>query len=110
MPPGRFQDRGATRGADDPCLRSGGDREKGVGGRAHRDNAACIAFANSTAPLEKTKHITNRDRFVRKAVNTKQVKTMKIHTKKQPVDGLTKAIGGDEFKRMRLFLQRGREV
>jgi len=76
----------------------------------HEDNAACIAFANSTAPLEKTKHIANRDRFVREAVNTKQVKIMKIHTKKQPVDGLTKAIGGDEFKRMRLFLQRGREV
>jgi hypothetical protein len=76
----------------------------------HEDNAACIAFANSTAPLEKTKHIANRDRFVREAVNAKQVKIVKIHTKMQPVDGLTKVIGGDEFKKMRLFLQRGREM
>jgi len=70
------------------------------------DNTACIAFANSTAPLEKTKHIANRDRFVREAVNTKQIR--KIHTKDQPVDGLTKAIGGDEFRKIRLFLQRRR--
>ena len=73
----------------------------------HEDNVGCIAFANATAPLERTKHIANRNRFIREAVREGTVKMEKIATINQPANGLTKAVPAREFDKMRLFLQRG---
>jgi len=73
----------------------------------HEDNVGCIAFANSTAPLERTKHIANRNRFIREATRAGEVRMQKIATINQPANGLTKAVPAQEFDKMRLFLQRG---
>jgi len=74
------------------------------------DNAGCISFANSRAPLERTKHIGNRDRFIREVVRAGEVKMEKIATAHHPANGLTKAVGWKEFESMRLFLHRGQLI
>ena len=72
------------------------------------DNVGCIAFANGTCPLEKTKHVENRDRYCREAVRQGIMLPCKIGTKINPVNGLTKEVSRDEQEQMRLFLQRGK--
>jgi hypothetical protein len=72
------------------------------------DNVGCIAFANGSCPLEKTKHITNRDRYCREAVREGIMVPRKIGTKVNPVNGLTKEVSRDEQEQMRLFLQKGK--
>jgi hypothetical protein len=67
-----------------------------------------IAFSNATSPLEKTKHVANRDRYCREAVREGIVVTKKIGTLVNPVNGLTKEVSRDEQENMRKFLQQGR--
>ena len=74
------------------------------------DNVGCIAFANGTCPLEKTKHIANRDRYCREAVSEGIIVPAKIDTRVNPVDGLTKTMGGPAQERLRLFLQSGQHI
>ena len=72
------------------------------------DNVGAIAFSNATSPLEKTKHVANRDRYCREAVREGIVVTKKIGTLVNPVNGLTKEVSRDEQENMRKFLQQGR--
>jgi len=72
------------------------------------DNVGAIAFANGTSPLEKTKHVSNRDRYCRDAVREGVVVPKKIGTLVNPVNGLTKEVSRDDQERTRKFLQQGR--
>jgi len=72
------------------------------------DNVGAIAFANGTSPLEKTKHVANRDRYCRDAVREGVVIPKKIGTLVNPVNGLTKEVSRDDQERTRKFLQQGR--
>lgn len=74
----------------------------------HEDNVGTLAFAKGTCPLEKTKHIANRDRYCREAVNEGIIAPLKIGTKVNPVDGLTKTVGRNEQESLREFLQSGK--
>lgn len=71
------------------------------------DNVGAIAFANGTSPLEKTKHVANRDRYCRDAVREGVVVPKKIGTLVNPVNGLTKEVSRDDQESMRKFLQQG---
>jgi len=73
----------------------------------HEDNVGALAFSKGTCPLEKTKHIANRDRFCREAVREGIVAPLKIGTKDNPVNGLTKVVGPAEQEALRLFLHHG---
>jgi len=72
------------------------------------DNVGAIAFSSRTSPLEKTKHVANRDRYCREAVRDGVIVPRKIATLLNPVNGLTKEVSRDEQENMRKFLQRGR--
>jgi hypothetical protein len=52
------------------------------------DNVGCIAFAKGTCPLEKTKHIANKDRYCREATSEGIIAPMKIGTKDNPVNAV----------------------
>ena len=71
------------------------------------DNVGTIAFAKGTCPLEKTEHIDNRDRYCREAVSERVIAPLKIGTKNNPVNGLTKKVGLAEQEALRRFLHRG---
>jgi len=59
------------------------------------DNVGAIAFSSGTSPLEKTKHVANRDRYCREAVRDGVI-VRKIATLLNPVNGLTKEVSRDE--------------
>ena len=71
------------------------------------DNVGCIAFANGTCPLAKTKHIANRDRFVREVVRDGLVAPQKVLTTLNPANGLTKEVGRAEQMLLSKFLLQG---
>ena len=71
------------------------------------DNVGCIAFAKDTCPLAKTKHIVNRDRFVRELVRDNLVEPKKVLTTRNPANGLTKEVGRAEQTALARFLLRG---
>jgi hypothetical protein len=71
------------------------------------DNVGCIAFAKGTCPLEKTKHIANKDRYCREATSEGIIAPLKIGTKDNPVNALTKTVGPAEQDTLRKFLHRG---
>ena len=65
------------------------------------DNVGCIAFANGTPPLGKTKHIDNRDRYCRDAVAQGIVVPQKIGTSVNPVNALAKEVSRDDQEALR---------
>lgn len=56
------------------------------------DNQSAIHLSKSQAYYEKTKHIDVRLHFVRLEVSKGAVKMLKINTKENPTDMLTKAV------------------
>ena len=45
----------------------------------------------------KTKHIDVKYHFIQEVIDDKQIQLVKVHTKENPIDLLTKGLPGDSF-------------
>jgi hypothetical protein len=79
-----------------------------VATKVHEDNVGAISFTRGTCPLERTKHIANRDRYCREAYRDGVIQPVKIGTKVNPVNALTKEVGRAEQDALRRFLLQGK--
>ncbi|MCO5572538.1 hypothetical protein L7F22_026293 [Adiantum nelumboides] len=68
------------------------------------DSQSVVQLAKNPVFHSKTKHIDVKYHFIREALEDKQIQLMKIHTKDNPADLLTKGLQGEGFVHCRELL------
>ncbi|MCO5561213.1 hypothetical protein L7F22_014834 [Adiantum nelumboides] len=68
------------------------------------DSQIAIQMAKNSVFHLKTKHIDVKYHFIREVLEDKQIQLMKIHTKDNPIDLLTKGLPGEGFVHCRELL------
>jgi len=68
------------------------------------DNNACISIAENDGVSERVKHIDVKFHYIRDMVKRSEVKLMRIGTKDQIADVMTKALGKEKFKGFKALL------
>ena len=63
----------------------------------HCDSQSAIQLAKNPVFHAKTKHIDVKYHFIREVIDDKQIQLVKVHTKENPADLLTKELLGDSF-------------
>ena len=63
----------------------------------HCDSQSAIQLAKNPVFHAKTKHIDVKYHFIREVVDDKQIQLVKVHTKENPADLLTKGLPWDSF-------------
>ena len=64
----------------------------------HCDNQSAIALAKNLVFYARTKHIDVRHHFVRECLVEKRIDLVKIHTKANTADALTKRLSSERFQ------------
>ena len=67
----------------------------------YEDNQACIAIANNPVYQGRTKHLGRRLKFVRDAIENKQILLEYCPTGKMVADTLTKPLSVENYERFR---------
>ena len=70
----------------------------------HCDSQSAIQLAKNPVFHAKTKHIDVKYHFIREVIDDKQIQLVKVHTKENPADLLTKGLPGDSFVHCRELL------
>ena len=70
----------------------------------HCDSQSAIQLAKNLVFHAKTKHIDMKYHFIREVIDDKQIELVKVHTKENPADLLTKGLPGDSFVHCRELL------
>ncbi|MCO5597768.1 hypothetical protein L7F22_051850 [Adiantum nelumboides] len=70
----------------------------------YRDSQSAIQLAKNPVFHSKTKHVDVKYHFIREILENKQIQLMKIHTKDNPADLLTKGLLGESFVHCRELL------
>lgn len=65
----------------------------------HSDSQSVIHLTKNQMYHERTKHIDVRVHFVRDIISSSKVKMLKIHTKDNPADMITKQVTTNKFER-----------
>ena len=67
--------------------------------RVHCDNQSTLLLTQNSAYYARTKHIDIKYHRIRELVEEGEVELVKIHTKENPADALTKVLPRDSFRR-----------
>ena len=70
----------------------------------HCDSQSAIQLATNPLFHAKTKHIDVKYHFIREVIDDKQIQLVKVHTKENPADLLTKGLPRDSFVHCRELL------
>ena len=63
----------------------------------HCDSQSAIELAKNPVSHAKTKHIDVKYHFIKEVLEEKQLQLVKVHTKENPIDLLTKGLPGESF-------------
>ena len=73
--------------------------------RVHYDSQSALLLAQNSIYHAHTKHIDIRYHKIRKLMEDGEVELVKVYTKKNPADALTKVLLQDSFRRCVVLMQ-----